>query len=93
MTMRAVRVVVTGRVQGVGFRYAALQQAKALGLTGWVRNRSDGSVEAWVEGSAADVDLMLQWLAQGPGFARVRHLQVSEDAVRGLNDFSVAGDE
>lgn len=87
--MRAVQVVVSGRVQGVGFRFAAIRQAAALGVTGWVRNRSDGRVETWVEGPDASVQQMLDWLAVGPGYAQVSGLDVVEKAPAGFRDFGV----
>lgn len=92
MTKRAVRVVVRGRVQGVGFRYSAFRQANGLGLTGWVRNRADGSVEAWLEGPNADVAAMLDWLTTGPGYARVTSREVTERPPAGFRDFTVTAD-
>ena len=69
--MRAVRVVVTGRVQGVGFRAFVLQQAAELGLAGWVRNRPDGAVEAEAVGREAELQQFVDALRAGPRFARV----------------------
>ena len=60
------RVVVTGRVQGVGFRDAAAQAAFALGVHGWVRNRRDGTVEALAQGDADAVDRFVEWCRKGP---------------------------
>ena len=54
-------MIISGRVQGVGFRASCQREAAALGLTGWVRNRWDGAVEALFEGEAAAVDAMLAW--------------------------------
>jgi len=68
------QVRVYGRVQGVGFRYATVQQARRLALHGWVRNRLDGSVEVTLQGSAQQVDLMQAWLQQGPPSARVERI-------------------
>lgn len=65
------RVVVRGRVQGVGFRWFARERARRLGLAGWVRNREDGSVEAAVSGRDEDVKAFLAMLAAGPSGARV----------------------
>ena len=65
------RYVVTGRVQGVSYRAAACRAARALGLTGWVRNRRDGSVEAMIAGDAAQIAEMLAWSRIGPGGAAV----------------------
>ncbi|WP_315919094.1 acylphosphatase [Mesorhizobium sp. SP-1A] len=71
MSGRAVIVRVTGRVQGVGFRYWALEEAEALGLRGWVRNEPDGSVKALLTGPDDAVENMLERLRQGPRGAAV----------------------
>jgi acylphosphatase len=63
--------IVRGRVQGVGFRYATVQQAARLGLTGWVRNRRDSSVEVVACGTADNCATLADWLARGPATARV----------------------
>lgn len=67
----AFRAVVHGRVQGVGFRYSAVSKALSLGLTGWVRNCRDGTVETHFEGSTAKTGEFLKWLNRGPSSARV----------------------
>ena len=64
--MRRVHVIVSGSVQGVGYRYTARMIADEVGVTGWIRNRRDGTVEAEVEGSPDQVDEMLAWMAEGP---------------------------
>jgi acylphosphatase len=66
-----VHVIITGRVQGVAFRADARWAAGRAGVTGWVRNRADGSVEAVVEGARAAVEQMLTWFRQGSALARV----------------------
>lgn len=76
MTSR--RVVVHGLVQGVGFRYSARAEAERLGISGWVRNRADGAVEAEIRGDADQLQLMLDWLARGPRGAAVASVEVSE---------------
>lgn len=77
------RFVVSGRVQGVGFRYFAAARARALGVAGWVRNRSDGCVEGLAAGEAGAVERFRTWLAQGPPAARVAGVDwsPSEDPV------------
>lgn len=69
--MRSVRVVVRGRVQGVGFRWFARDAAEQHGVTGWVRNRADGTVEAELHGRANAVHAVLDLLRSGPPHARV----------------------
>lgn len=68
------RLIIHGLVQGVGFRYATVVEARRLGLAGWVRNRRDGSVEALVSGDPIAVDALTQWAQQGPPGARVDHV-------------------
>jgi acylphosphatase len=68
---------VKGRVQGVGFRYYVLTEAQRLGLTGWVANEQDGSVQCVAEGPRADLELLLEALKEGPAMAIVEH--VAED--------------
>jgi acylphosphatase len=72
----AFHAVVTGRVQGVGFRYSAVRRARELGLSGTVSNRSDGSVEVDAEGGLQDLELLLAWLRRGPPGAHVRDVEV-----------------
>jgi acylphosphatase len=73
------RYVITGRVQGVGFRYFAQEMATAHRVTGWVRNLPDGSVETLLEGESHDVDRVEAALRRGPASARVDDVRV-EDA-------------
>jgi acylphosphatase len=72
------RLVIAGRVQGVGFRYAFADEARMRGLGGWVRNRRDGRVEALVSGSAADVEAMIAGARVGPPAARVTSIDIEE---------------
>lgn len=74
--MERVRLLVEGRVQGVGYRYSACAEARRLGLTGWVRNRSDGRVELEAEGPAEELEQMVAWSWRGPAFARVTRVEV-----------------
>jgi acylphosphatase len=74
-----VRARVEGTVQGVFYRASTKDKAVELGVVGWVRNRSDGSVEINAEGNRAAVDALLNWARQGPPMAQVRALKVEED--------------
>jgi acylphosphatase len=81
---------VKGRVQGVGFRYFALEAANTRGVKGWVRNLPDGDVECVVEGSRPDVDDFLQALRQGPSMGRVDSVQVDWPPYFGsFSEFSI----
>lgn len=71
---------ISGKVQGVGYRAGVEQQAAKLRLTGWVRNRLDGSVEAVVQGSPEKVDALIRWCHKGTFLARVSAVEVNEDA-------------
>ena len=70
------RLMIVGRVQGVGFRAFAMREAQALGLKGWVRNRSDGSVEAVVSGSDQTIKDFVGKCTRGPAAARVAHIDL-----------------
>jgi acylphosphatase len=83
------RVRVTGRVQGVGFRYAARQRARSLGVSGWIRNAQDGTVEAVFEGGDDAVRSMVEWCRRGPSGALVRDVDVEWEQPSGDRDFLV----
>jgi acylphosphatase len=73
------RLEIRGLVQGVGYRWAMVEQARRLGIHGWVRNRRDGSVEAVLHGSAQAVDRMVAWARKGPTAAVVQTVEVFDD--------------
>jgi acylphosphatase len=77
MERRAVRLIVKGRVQGVGYRWWAVGQAQKLGLDGWVRNRSDGSVELLAIGGQAELEHLIEACARGPKAAMVASVEPS----------------
>jgi acylphosphatase len=91
MATTAVQVRVTGRVQGVAFRWEAQHQAETLGVTGWVSNEPDGSVLAHVEGEPDVVNDMVVWLRQGPPASIVRDCAVREAATTGAASFEITG--
>ena|SRR5690242_10145191 len=81
-TTRNLRI--TGRVQGVGFRIYMARKARELAVTGWVRNRRDGSVEATVQGTPAAVEALIAWAQRGPSSAVVSGVTVTE----GLGEYA-----
>ena len=87
--MTARRVRVRGRVQGVFFRDSCAREAQAAGVAGWVRNRADGSVEAWFEGRPDAVERLVAWCREGPSRADVDSVDVVEDSSTGLEDFRI----
>jgi acylphosphatase len=86
---RAVRVRIQGSVQGVGFRYWTERVATELGLTGWVRNRRDGSVEALFCGPSEAVAQMLERCRKGPRSARVTAVEIAEEGCAPADGFDV----
>ena len=89
MTVVRLRIVVRGRVQGVWFREGARRRADELGVSGWVRNNPDGTVEAEIEGSAVDVAVLTSWLELGPPQARVDALEVTARVPHGERGFRI----
>jgi acylphosphatase len=73
---KAITVTVTGRVQGVGYRYAVVDAAEALGLVGWVRNAPDASVDMWAQGDEPALEQLVAFLRQGPRTALVRSVDI-----------------
>jgi acylphosphatase len=81
------RVVVSGRVQGVGFRWSCRRMAEGEGLAGWCRNLVDGRVEACFEGEEAAVERAVSWCRQGPSYALVTGVDVVPETPRGDDGF------
>lgn len=89
---RALRVRITGRVQGVGFRAWTAAEAERLGLRGWVRNEPDGAVTVLIAGPGAAVQAMVAALRRGPALARVAGLATEEaDAAEASASFRITG--
>ena len=86
--MIARRLTISGQVQGVGFRYALADEARARNLRGWVRNRRDGTVEAVVAGDEDGVDALVAWARCGPPAAHVTRVTV-EPATTDVSDFAI----
>lgn len=76
MGLKQVQLFVRGRVQGVFFRASTQREAKRLGLTGWVKNRPDGSVEVLAEGEEDELKELIAWANRGPSAARVERVDV-----------------
>ncbi|WP_462247225.1 acylphosphatase [Ekhidna sp.] len=83
------RVQVVGRVQGVFFRASTKTEADNLGLTGWVKNESDGSVLIEVEGAEESLELFLKWCKNGPSIARVDDIKITEIPIQGFKEFEI----
>ena len=79
----AVRMIITGKVQGVCFRLETQKAARELGAGGWVRNRADGSVEVWAEGDERQVQALVKWCRKGAPLSRVDRVEVTSEAVSG----------
>ena len=88
--MKKNHVLIEGKVQGVFFRANMQRVARSLDLAGWVRNLPDGRVEAVVEGAENNMAAMLDWCRQGPPYAAVRQVKITEEPYSGdYRDFSI----
>ena len=88
-SIRRVKVVASGDVQGVGFRYWTRSRAASLGVSGWVRNTPYGNVEAVFEGPAEHVELLVRWCREGPSAAYVDRLNVEWQEPEGEHGFAI----
>ena len=85
------RVLISGLVQGVGYRHSAYRKALELGLHGWVRNLSNGDVEAVLQGDRARIERMLEWCRRGPALARVDRVDTNwQTATTEYADFQIS---
>ena len=82
--------MVRGAVQGVGYRFSAARAAALRDVSGWVRNRADGTVEAVLEGSQEAVESMVEWCRRGPPGAIVADVDVREETPEGISGFSAS---
>ena len=87
--MPSIRLVIHGRVQGVFFRDSMRMEAEKLGITGWVRNCRDGTVEAVVQGSEKSVEQIIRWAQQGPKLAQVEKVDVAPDSGSTYHGFDI----
>jgi len=83
------KAVISGKVQGVGYRYSTKNKAQSLGLVGWVRNLADGRVEAMAEGQRSQVDILMEWFKQGPPTAMVDNIDISEHPLGEFREFEI----
>jgi acylphosphatase len=90
-SVRRMHVVVSGRVQGVFYRATCVRLARERGLSGWVRNRPDGCVEAVFEGPSDEVGAMVAWCRVGPPSARVDGIESWAEPPAGSDGFNVTG--
>jgi acylphosphatase len=89
--VRRSHILIYGFVQGVGFRFAVQRAASSRGVSGWVRNRPDGAVEAVFEGEPENVDALVDFCRHGPRGAEVERVEVEEELPEGLGGFRVVG--
>ena len=90
MGIKQYHLLISGRVQGVSYRMAAWQQAQQLALSGWVSNLADGRVEMIIQGQTDSLEKMIAWAEQGPRFANVSHIEISErTASADFTDFEI----
>lgn len=83
-------IFISGLVQGISFRYYTREKAKQLGLTGWVKNLSNGRVEAVFEGEKEKIEQMIDWVKQGPDLAQVKEVEVQwQEYENEFSDFEI----
>lgn len=85
----AVKVLISGRVQGVSYRYYTQKQAQSLGVNGWVKNLHDGRVEAFFEGDPETVKAMVKWCDQGPATAIVNEVLTIKEIPQNIKGFTI----
>lgn len=83
------RVLISGRVQGVGYRYSTREKAKTIGIVGWVRNLPNGQVEATIVGSPDQVDQIMMWFHEGPTAAKVITVEAEKGVPLQFESFEI----
>ncbi|MEE4178692.1 MAG: acylphosphatase [Bacteroides sp.] len=86
---KAIHISVQGRVQGVGFRYHSRAKAQETGVTGFVRNLSDGSVYIEAEGEESALEMFKLWVSKGPSWANVTSMDISPASLTGFENFEI----
>ncbi|OYT16798.1 MAG: acylphosphatase [Bacteroidetes bacterium 4572_77] len=87
--IKAIQIIVIGKVQGVGFRYYTQKRAQQYEVRGYVQNKADGSVYIEAEGKESDIKALADWCQRGPAWSRVKEVKVSEIPEMGFSDFEV----
>jgi len=82
-------IFISGRVQGVGFRAFTRKEASSRGITGWVKNLADGRVEIKIKGEREDIKNMIKRIKEGPSFARVDDIEISNEEIENFDRFEV----
>jgi acylphosphatase len=82
-------IFISGRVQGVGFRAFTRKEASSRGITGWVKNLADGRVEIKIKGEREDIKNMIKRIKEGPSFARVDDIEISDEEIENFDRFEV----
>lgn len=90
MGIKQYHLLISGRVQGVSYRASAWEKAQQLGIHGWVKNLPDGRVEMVIAGEQVTLEQMISWAEQGPQFADVSHIDISEQsAINTQSEFQI----
>ena len=84
-------IIITGRVQGVGFRHSARSNARYHGIRGFIKNMSDESVYIEAEGPEEQLQQFIAWCRKGPGYGRVENLHIEKSSYKGFSDFIIKG--
>ncbi len=87
--IKSLKLIVTGKVQGVFYRKNTQQKAKEFNLVGWVKNNTNGTVEIFIQGHQTDIQKMIDWCWQGPKNAAVSHIEIEESLPKNYSEFNV----